>query len=87
MTVTPDEVLVELLSLRMETDEYSTIRYFDSEGKLHRIHGPAVIHDGACVCDSWWKHGQRHRDDGPAFVNGDHVEYYINGVRVSECWS
>ncbi len=36
----------------------------DKKGKVHRLNGPAVIfRDGD---RSWYKHGQRHRDDGPA---------------------
>ena len=38
-----DEILAELLTLTCVVDELGTIRYLNSEGQLHRVHGPAVI--------------------------------------------
>ena len=43
-----DESLAELLTLTCVVDELgaiSTIRYLNSEGQLHRVHGPAVIYN------------------------------------------
>jgi hypothetical protein len=38
--------------------------YRNSEGKLHRLDGPAVeFEDGG---EAWWKNGKRHRVGGPA---------------------
>ena len=38
-----DEILAELLTLTCVVDELGTIMYLNSEGQLHRVHGPAVI--------------------------------------------
>lgn len=35
--------LAELLTLTREVDSSGTVRYRDSAGRLHRLHGPAVI--------------------------------------------
>lgn len=44
----------------------------DEAGRLHRDHGPALIHaSGSC---KWYRHGRRGREDGPARV-------YVNGTR------
>ena len=47
-------------------------------GKLHRIHGPAI--EWANGGKSWYKNGKWHRIDGPAieFANGD-TYWYLNG--------
>lgn len=31
----------------------------------HRIGGPALVANG---CQEWWQNGQRHNEDGPAFI-------------------
>ena len=36
----------------------------DKKGSFHRLHGPAITHPNGDM--SWYIHGQRHRDDGPA---------------------
>jgi len=54
--------------------------YRDSQGRLHRIDGPALIHANGSV--KWYRHGVRHREDGPAciYVNGTR-KWYRNGLR------
>lgn len=42
----------------------------DSDGRLHRIDGPASItrtSDGIILCENWYKHGVYHRENGPAY--------------------
>jgi hypothetical protein len=52
-------------------------RWFDSNGKVHRVDGPAVIRaDGY---KSWYQHGVRHRVDGPAIEWPDgYNEWYLH---------
>ena len=77
-----DEILAELLTLTCVVDELGTIRYLNSEGQLHRVHGPAVIYpDGT---EYWYQHGDRHRTDGPAVIYKDGAEYWFqDGLRHS----
>jgi hypothetical protein len=38
--------------------------WYDKNGRLHRLNGPAIIYyDGY---EEWYRHGKLHRDDGPA---------------------
>ena len=38
----------------------------DKAGVLHRLNGPAMTRfDGAMT---WYRHGKRHRNDGPAVI-------------------
>lgn len=59
--------------------------WHDSVAKLHRDNGPAVVMNvHGKMSKHWYKHGERHRADGPATVtsNGD-VVWYINGRRIN----
>ena len=68
MTVT-DAALAELLTLNCQIGQFGETIYTNSDGQLHRVHGPAVIHtDGTTV---WWLNGKRHRDHGPAIERVD----------------
>jgi len=65
-----------------EIDEYGIKRWFNENGELHRLDGPAVIGHGY---ESWYVNGKRHRDNGPAvsIVYEDGVlcqEWYINNL-------
>lgn len=57
-----------------------TKRWFNSEGKLHRIDGPAVEY--ANGSKEWFQNGDLHRVGGPAaeYANGIQ-EWWINGSR------
>ena len=78
-----DDSLAELLTLTCEVDERGTIKWRNSAGELHRIHGPAVIfYHGE---KQWHQHGHLHREDGPALTDPYGTEYwYLHGVRLSE---
>lgn len=57
----------------------STESWHDDEGRLHRVDGPAVTYkDGSC---SWWLHGKRHREGGPAIeeLKVGVCAYYFEG--------
>jgi hypothetical protein len=62
------------------TDKHGTRRWLDSNGKLHRDDGPAVIYaDGT---KEWFQHGRYHRDDGPAIDEADgDKEWWQHGRR------
>jgi hypothetical protein len=46
-----------------------TKEWYNSNGRLHRNDGPAVVHvDGG---KSWYQHGKVHRADGPAYEDED----------------
>lgn len=63
------------------------IYYYNSNGKFHRLDGPAVEYADGVYC--WWKNGLIHRVGGPAryflntfywFINNKIVNiYYICG--------
>ena len=78
-----DEILAELLTLTCVVDELGTIRYLNSEGQLHRVHGPAVIYkDGA---EYWFQDGLRHSTYGPAVIYADGISFwYLHGDSMSE---
>ena len=47
-----NEALIETLTLRCEVDGDGNKFYYNKEGDLHRVHGPAVeCADGSKV---WW---------------------------------
>ena len=64
-----EESLFELLSLECRVDHNGTIRYYNALGLMHRVHGPAVIHENGR--HEWWQNGQLHRLDKPAVERPD----------------
>ena len=43
--------------------------YQDSEGRYHRVDGPAVIWPSGQ--QEWWVNGKRHRENDPAYIGAD----------------
>ena len=43
--------------------------YKDSEGRYHRVDGPAVIWPSGQ--QEWWVNGKRHRENDPAYIGAD----------------
>ena len=77
-----DDALAEILTLTCEVDEYETIRWRNSDGQLHRVHGPAVIYRPGT--QYWYQCGQLHRTDGPAALYFDGTwAWYLNNQRMS----
>ena len=78
--MTSEAALFDSLKYRVEVDRLGTRRYYNSEGKLHRDAGPAVVRaDGAKF---WYQNNQLHRDAGPAVVcEGVAKEWWFKGVR------
>ena len=69
-----DEILAELLTLTREVDSDGTIRYLNSEGKEHRVYGPAMIFDSGA--EYWCHNGELHRVCGPAVIYPDGAEWW-----------
>ncbi len=57
-------------------------RWYNKNGKLHRLDGPAIEDAEGKY---WYLNGKRHREDGPAieWVDGD-KSWYLNGKRHRE---
>ena len=72
----------------IKTDGHGTIRYYNSNGQLHRddkdpITGltlPAV--EWADGMKYWYKHGLKHRDDKDEFGLTLHAVEYANGTKL-----
>ena len=57
-------------------------RYYDQQGRLHRIGGPAVDLKGY---KAYYKHGLLHNLDGPAAISHtDRKAWYIDGENLTE---
>lgn len=74
----PDQVLAELLTLRIVVDSFGNQSYWNSDNKLHRVYGPAFVYPSGGK--EWYQDGKRHRIDGPAveFASG-YTAHYVNG--------
>jgi len=61
----------------VELDEYGNICFYNKEGRLHRLDGPAKIYpDGG---EEYWVNGRLHRIDGPALnYSSGYKGYFIN---------
>jgi len=59
-------------------DDFKTIEWRNSDGKLHRKDGPAI--EWAHGDKHWYLNGKLHREDGPAieYADGD-KHWYLNG--------
>ena len=68
-------------SYTVTVDEFGTTRWYNSQGQLHRVDGPAFERANGDI-RKWYQNGQRHRTDGPAaeYANGDR-DWYVNGQR------
>ena len=74
-----EAAVFEILQLYLKVDAAGTRRYYNSEGQLHRVHGPAVEFLSG---ERWWyQNGKLHRTDGPAIIWCDGAkEWWIVGV-------
>ena len=71
---------IEKLSDQPKIDEKGTKRWYNAEGQLHRLDGPAIEY--ANGSKEWYKEGQFHRLDGPAleYANGSKY-WFLNDKR------
>ena len=78
-----EEAVFELLSLECRVDSDGNVRYYNAQGQLHRVHGPAVVSEHGFR--SWFQNGRLHRVDGPAVEYSDEYRaWYINGNLLTE---
>ena len=68
---------------KVTVDEEGTIRWYNADGKLHRLNGPVVERmDGS---KEYYKNGKLHREDGPAIEYSDgYKAYYKEGKKHRE---
>ena len=64
-------------------DSEGNKRWFNVQGRLHRIDGPAV--ELANGSKAWWLNDKLHREDGPAieWANGTN-EWWLHGKQYTE---
>jgi len=55
------------------------IIYLNTEGKRHRIYGPAYVSQKYNI-EEWWKDGIRHRIGGPAYIHNNNMVWFVDGV-------
>lgn len=80
----PQEWVEEFLGFSVSRWVHNEIiAYRNSDGKLHRVDGPARQNLNGDV--EWWVNGRRHRGDGPAVerTNGM-LEWWVEGKRHRE---
>ena len=75
-----EESLFELLSLDCHVDTDDTVCYFNAQGQLHRVYGPAIEYPNGRR--DWYQNGLLHRLDGPAIERPDgYRAWYQDGLR------
>ena len=77
-----EAALFELLSLECLVDSDGTVCYYNTQGQLHRVYGPAVVSPSGYR--AWYQNGKLHRPDGPAIEYSDGGRaWYINGIKLT----
>ena len=79
MKTTSHDELAEILSLTITVTNDGT-QYRNSDGQLHRVHGPAVISSRGG--EGWYQNGKRHRIDGPAVIYPSGDQYWFINDRL-----
>ena len=82
-SMSEEAALFELLTLECKVDASGTVCYFNAQGQLHRVYGPAVERPNGYR--AWYQNGLLHRLDGPAIEcpNG-YRAWYINGKPLTQ---
>ncbi len=66
------------MSEEVRRDIFGTVRYYNKEGQLHRLDGPAV--EWSDGYKAWYQNGKLHRLDGPAIeYSSGTKEWWQNG--------
>ena len=60
---------------RLRLDSAGNELWYDKNGRLHRINGPAVIYKSGGMY--WLRHGKLHCDDGPAIIHSNGEEQWL----------
>ena len=72
------EALIELLGLERRVDSDGAAHYYNAQGQLHRVYGPAIEDEDGTKF--WLQNGQLHRLDAPAIEWPDGSrEWWQNG--------
>ena len=81
--MTSDSALAELLTLNCRIGQFGETIYTNSDGQLHRVHGPAVVYPNGS--EFWFQCGQHHRIDGPASIYADGLRrWYLNHTEYTQ---
>ena len=72
-----------MITYKVTVEDNGTTRWFNENGKLHRLDGPAVEWpDGTKM---WYQNGLYHRLDGPAVEYADgYKEWWVEDKQYSE---
>lgn len=84
----------ELLKIEFSIPEVAEYEYNDMDviewrlkghldGMLHRDFGPAIATEDGSY-QEWFRYGDRHREDGPAIINGKGKQYWVENAKLSE---
>lgn len=76
------DILFELLTLTVEINKQGTKRYFNKQGQMHRVYGPAYI--GPSGAEEWYYQGVKHRIDGPAATYSNTKHFFLDGKHYKE---
>ncbi len=86
-----NNALIEHFEGGYKTKISSDEKYFNNEGKLHRVDGPAMTNydlSGRPTKETWFKDGIRHREGGPAVtfffgesLGGDSFIWFYKGYK------
>ena len=78
-----EAAVFEILQLHPNVDDEGTRRYYNCEGQLHRVHGPAV--EFLSGERRWYQNGNLHRTDGPAIISKTGVQsFWLNGKYMTK---
>lgn len=79
-----------------EIDKFGNVIHWNSRKEISNISGPATISkykNGNVSCESYFKNGLCHREDGPSVIVYDYDDkgfshiiyeaYYLNGVSMT----
>lgn len=58
-----------------------TGEYYLRDGVQHRLDGPS--YEGVDGSQEWRRNGELSREDGPAVVDGEYEEHWVEGVPLS----
>lgn len=72
-----------MIDMRQGWIKYGVYNCHYVDDKLHNDNDPSIINmaDGT---KQWFKHGKRHREDGPALIKSVHKYWFINDVGHTE---
>ena len=80
--------IVKDIGKDIDGNQYISIVYKNSDDKLHRTNGPAIIYlkNNQIIYKEYWQHDELHRLNGPAIIKKVNcsVGYYIKGEGLTK---